>query len=192
MISPIHGLLYWPSIGVQQTMSIRCRPFRSFSCTDASENSSHASRRIGGKLVVLIDQWKPSDYEITLTPRWVSPPEWLVTAKGLPKIRSRMTRGGPEWKLSDKTKRDWAKILVLFIRKVAGSIEETSRHLKNLGTNEDPWKTLQRLNSWCRLLYYFVAWKAGIVKDLLTKTNMVYGIATRFMPVGTGDSRCLV
>ncbi|KIM59173.1 hypothetical protein SCLCIDRAFT_1031603 [Scleroderma citrinum Foug A] len=47
---------------------------------------------------------------------------------------------------------------------------------------------METLNFWCRSLYYFVTWEAGVVEDLLTKTNMVDGITTAFVPMGTDNT----
>ena len=133
----------------------------------------------------LIGQWKPDRPEITL--KWVNPPQWLVILKGLPKIKStRMARGQLEWEFSDKTKQDWSGILVFFLTGVDRSIEEVKQAREgNLQ------KQMGGLIFWCRYLYYFVTWNAGIVKDLLTRTNMVDGI-TAFMPMRTDNSGCLV
>ena len=147
------------------------------------------TRLCGGKRLELIGQWKPDRPEITL--RWVTPPDWLVKIEGLPKIRStRMAEGQPEWEFSDQTKRDWSMILVAFLSAVDKSIENVTqaRRFKEENLHEE----METLNFWCRSLYYFVTWEAGIVEDLLTKTNMVDGITTAFVPMGTDNSRCFV
>jgi len=139
-------------------------------------------------LTELIGQWKPNRREITR--KWVTPPDWLVKSKGLPKIKStRIIAGQPEWEFSDKTKRDWSRILVAFLSAVDKSIENMEQAMKM--KKEDLDKEMEILNFWCRLLYYFVTWEAGIVEDLLMKTNMVDGITTTFMSMRTGNSRCL-
>ena len=137
----------------------------------------------GQRLAELIGKWKPDRPEIA--PRWVNPPEWLVMFKGLPKIKStRMVRGQPEWEFSDKTKYDWSRILAVFLTGVGQSIEKVEQ-----AREENLQKEMETLNFWCRYLYYFVTWKAGIVRDLLTKTNMVDDMT---MPMRTDNSRCLV
>ena len=139
----------------------------------------------GQRLAKLIGQWKADRPEITL--RWVTPPKWLVRIEGLPKIRSRTAGGRLEWEFSDKTKRDWSMILVAFLSAVDRSIE-------NVKQAREMDKEMETLNLWCRRLYYFVAWEAGIVEDLLTKTNMVdhIGMPTKFVPIRTSGSKCLV
>ena len=145
------------------------------------------TRLCGGKqLNELIGQWKPNRPEIAL--RWVNPPEWLVMLNGLPKIKStRMTGGQLEWEFSDKTKYDWSRILAVFLTSVGQSIEDVKQ-----AREENLQKEMETLNFWCRYLYYFVTWKAGIVRDLLMKTNMVNGMTTAFMPMRTTNSRCFV
>ncbi|KIM55298.1 hypothetical protein SCLCIDRAFT_307910 [Scleroderma citrinum Foug A] len=141
------------------------------------------TRLCGGKrLNELIGQWKPNRPEIAL--RWVNPPEWLVMLKGLPKIKStRMVRGQPEWEFSDKTKYDWSRILAVFLTSVGQSIEDVKQ-----AREENLQKEMETLNFWCRYPYYFVTWKAGIVRDLLMKTNMVNGMTTAFMPMRTTNT----
>jgi len=148
------------------------------------------TRLCGGKrLAELIGQWKPDRPEIAR--KWVTPPDWLVKLKGIPKIKStRMVAEQLEWEFSDKTKRDWSRILVTFLSAVDKSIDNVEQakemEMENLH------KKMETLNFWCRLLYYFVTWEAGIVKDLLTKTNMVNGVTAILMPMATDDSRCLI
>ena len=139
----------------------------------------------GKRLAKLIGQWKADRPEITL--KWVTPPEWLVRIKDLPIINSRTAGGRLEWEFSDKTKRDWSMILVAFLSAVDRSIE-------NVKQAREMDKEMETLNLWCRRLYYFVAWEAGIVEDLLTKTNMVdhIGMPTKFVPIRTSGSKCLV
>ncbi|KIM55278.1 hypothetical protein SCLCIDRAFT_52854, partial [Scleroderma citrinum Foug A] len=134
----------------------------------------------GQRLAELIGKWKPDRPEIA--PRWVNPPGWLVMLKGLPKIKStRIVRGQPEWEFSDKTKYDWSRILVTFLTGMGQSIEKVER-----AGEENLQKEMKTLNFWCRYLYFFVTWKAGIVRDLLTKTNMVDNMT---MPMRTDNSR---
>ena len=145
------------------------------------------TRLCGGKrLAELIAQWKPTDRpEITL--KWVTPPAWLLQLKDLAKIKSRMARGHIEWEISDETKRDWSTMLVAVLSAVDKSIENV-KQARDMG-EENPHEEMETLSFWCRVLYYFVTWEAGIVKDLLTKTDMVERI---FMPMRTDNSRCLV
>jgi len=106
----------------------------------------------------------------------------------LPKIQStRIARGQLEWEFSDKTKYDWSRILVAFLSYVDQSIEKVKRAMEMGNENLD--KEMVTLNFWCRYLYYFVTWKAEIVRGLLMKTNMVDSI---FLPRQRGFSRCLV
>ena len=143
----------------------------------------------GKRLAELICQWKPDRPEIT--PRWVNPPEWLVRIKNLPKIKStRMAEGQPQWEFSDETKRDWSMILVAFLHAMDKGIEKVNQ-AREMG-KKNLHEQMKVLNFWCRCLYYFVTWKAEIVKDLLTKTNVVDSITAKFMPKNTGNSRCLV
>ena len=149
------------------------------------------TRLCGGKrLAELIGEWKPTDRpEITL--RWVTPPAWLVKVKNLPTIKStRLDRGRLEWEFSDKTKHDWSRILVALLSSVDISIESVNQAKEMRKSNLH--KEMETLNRWCRFLYYFVTWEAGIVKDLLTKTNMVDGITFVPPPMRTDNSKCLV
>ena len=82
-------------------------------------------------------------------------------------------------------------ILAGFLSAIDRSIENVkqAREMKkeNLHKETETW------NLWCRRLYYFITWEAGIVEDLLMKTNMVDGILpVKLLIRGTSDSRCLV
>ena len=116
----------------------------------------------GRRLAELINEWKPDRPEITL--KWVTPPEWLLRIRGLPKIKSRMAGGQLEWEFSDETKRDWSTILAGFLSSIDRCIENVkqAREMKT----ENLHKETVRWNLWCRFLYYFVTWEAGTVEDL--------------------------
>ncbi|KIM51598.1 hypothetical protein SCLCIDRAFT_33316 [Scleroderma citrinum Foug A] len=116
----------------------------------------------GGKqLAVVIAQWKTNRPEIT--PRWVDS-GWL------------------DAEFSDKTKHDWSVILVALLSSVDKAIEDLKRTEKE---RENVRREMETLNTCCRMLYYFVSWKAEIVPDLLTKTNMVDGMTETSMPMRT-------
>ena len=138
-------------------------------------------------MAVVIAQWKTDRPEIT--PRWVDS-GWLDAINGLPKIKStRTVKGRVEWEFSDKTKHDWSVILVALLSSVDEAIEKLKRTEKE---RENVRREMETLNTCCRMLYYFVSWKAEIVPDLLTKTNMVDGMTETSMPMRTPSGRCLV
>ena len=136
---------------------------------------------------MVISQWKTDRLEIT--PKWVGS-DWLNTINGLPKIKSTRTiKGRVEWEFSDKTKHGWSVIFVALLSAVDKAIEGLKRtEIKR----KDVRREMETLNTWCRMLYYFVSWEAGIVSELLTKTNMVDGITDTFMPMRTDSGRCLI
>ena len=160
------------------------RNFRNFTVRFRQDTELCGGRR----LAELINEWKPDRPEITL--KWVTPPEWPLRIRGLPKIKSRMAGGQLEWEFSDETKRDWSTILAGFL----SSIDRCNENVKQAREvkTENLHKETVRWNLWCRFLYYFVIWEAGIVEDLLMKTNMVDGIPVKFLVRRTGNSRCLV
>ena len=142
------------------------------------------------RLAELIRQWNPDPNRLSLVSQagMLTVPDWLTRLEHVPKIKSTRLAGEQlQWEFSDKTKHDWSMILVALLSSINQAILEMEKTgLKKMG------EEMVHLNLQCRYLYYFIAWDAEIVKELLKKTNMVDDIATKFMPMRTGNSKCLI
>ena len=151
----------------------------------------------GKRLFEVIRQWKPSHSrrrrEIPL-PKLVNWPDWLVQLKALPPIPSKLVNGEVKCEFSDDTKRIWSEVLVAFLVGVDKAIGDVmlARDKADKG-EEEAHRAMFQLNYWCRMLYDFVYWDAGIVPFLLTKTTMLNDMVTPTMlhPEIAG-SRCLI
>ncbi|KIM66535.1 hypothetical protein SCLCIDRAFT_21983 [Scleroderma citrinum Foug A] len=138
------------------------------------------------RLAELIRQWNPDPNRLSLVSQagMLTVPDWLTRLEHVPKIKSTRLAGEQlQWEFSDKTKHDWSMILVALLSSINQAILEMEKTgLKKMG------EEMVHLNLQCRYLYYFIAWDAEIVKELLKKTNMVDDIATKFMPMRTGNT----
>lgn len=142
-------------------------------------------RLCGGKrLYDVIRDWRPD--RAGIVPKWVSPPGWLLGFQGLPSIKSRQVKEQIQWEFSDDTKHAWSKVLEIILRKVDDGIKQVKSTKGKAGekTEEETRQAMNALNIWSRTLYYFIVWDAGVVKSLLTETNMVASITTTFSPTG--------
>ncbi|KAL4074782.1 hypothetical protein V8B97DRAFT_1868240 [Scleroderma yunnanense] len=139
----------------------------------------------GKRLLDVISQWRPDPRRHEIGPRWVVSPQWLLCIEGLPVMKSRIVNGQLEWEFSDDTKGAWSIILGVFLRAVDCMIE----NVKSAKGEEKVREAMIDLNYWCIGLYCLITWKAGIVKSLLTRTDMIDSITTASMPVkAAGDA----
>jgi len=149
------------------------------------------TRLCGGKrLFEVIREWNPAR-GAKILPRLFDWPDWLVQFKALPPIPSRVVDGKVKCEFSDVTKRMWSEVLAAFLVGVDKSIGDV-KLARGRGEEgeEEAHRAMRQLNEWCRGLYYFVYWEAGIVQKLLTKTTMLNSITVPAMLDKTASSRC--
>ncbi|KAF8414845.1 hypothetical protein L210DRAFT_852298 [Boletus edulis BED1] len=134
----------------------------------------------GGRwLHEVIDDWTSNHPEIPC--EWVVVPNWLLGLPDIPSIKSRKVGAQVQWEFSDDTKQAWAKVLQILME----DLHDWTEAVKSANTERSPEKkadAMRNLNQLCAALDYFISWEKGIVQSLLTKTNIVAGITTTFMP----------
>jgi len=133
------------------------------------------TRLCSGKQLFEVTQWKqPRRRREILLPKLVNWPDWLVQLKALLPIPSRLVNGEVKCDFSDDTKRIWSVVLLAFLIGVDKTIGDvTLARDKGVKGEKEADRAMLQLNDWCRMLYHFVYWDAGIVPSPLKKTTML-------------------
>ena len=148
------------------------------------------------KLASIISKWDPNTCSAVIPCKWVTAPGWL-RGHFSDRLQERFKRSKgvvEEWEFSKETIHVWCSIVVAILGNLDERIQrvKSSRaELSKLGLNASQKQKAENelrdemhdLNEWCRGLYFFVEWKAGVVESLMTETNMFADIETEFMPM---------
>ncbi|KAL4070681.1 hypothetical protein J3A83DRAFT_4372865 [Scleroderma citrinum] len=133
-----------------------------------------------GELPNKIWQWQPA--ESSIGERWVKVPSWLEDCikQSIPVMMNANVNGGDlRWEFLDKTKKDWAEILATMLSELHQAIKQAHNiREKNHPGPMDAEKRnmIAMVGKWSESLFLFINLKEGIVKALLTKTDMANSV----------------
>ncbi|KAL4062325.1 hypothetical protein V8B97DRAFT_2012776 [Scleroderma yunnanense] len=127
-----------------------------------------------------IDQWQPA--ESSIGECWVKVPSWLENCikQSIPVMMNANINGGDlQWKFLDKTKKDWAEILAMMLSELHQAIKQAhnireKNHPGPMDTEKQ--NMIAMVGKWSESLFLFINLKEGIVKALLTKTDMANSV----------------
>ena len=149
----------------------------------------------GKRLFEVIRQWKPRRRRREIPhPKLVNWPDRLVQLEALPPIPSRLVNGEMKCKFFDDTKCIWSEVFAALLAGVDKTIGDvTLSREKGHKVEEEAHRAMLQLNDWCRMLYNFIYWDAGIVPTLLGKTTMLSDmLAPTMLDPEIASSKCLI
>ncbi|KAL4075285.1 hypothetical protein V8B97DRAFT_2022279 [Scleroderma yunnanense] len=128
------------------------------------------------KLSDKIRQWQPA--KSSIGERWVKVPPWLedCVKQSVPvTMNANVDREELRWEFSDRTQKDWAEILATMLSELRRAVKKAHKIRKKNHSrpiNEAERDAIAMVGKWSERLFSFIEWKGGVVKDLVTKTDM--------------------
>ncbi|KAL4065139.1 hypothetical protein J3A83DRAFT_4166339 [Scleroderma citrinum] len=128
------------------------------------------------KLSDKIRQWQPA--KSSIGERWVKVPPWLedCVKQSVPVTMNADVDGEElRWEFSDRTKKDWAEILATMLSELRRAVKKAHKIRKKNHSrpiNEAERDAIAMVGKWSERLFSFIDLEGGVVKDLVTKTDM--------------------